>query len=365
MGRARTNKRQMAHLVEQITVRQRGKDASVMPVELCCPLCKGAVEREAELYACVQCRRTYPIVLGIPDFRVFPDPYIGYEDDYKKGKFLAEHYETVDFKGLVELYWKITPIVEKSRAHRFMRHAFALVDRAHQHLNEVEQACKERRRTGFHTVLEVGCGTGGFLVEASRRYEQVVGLDIAFRWLVIAKKRLDELGLQVPLVCACAEYLPFRNDTFDLVAAEAIIEHVRDQEAMLRECHRVSTATGVVFALTPNRYSLTSEPHVRVWGVGFLPRKWMKPYVRLAKGISYDHINILSSSELRSLLNKCQLEDHRIMPPSVPAEQVKHFSAIEKTQLMIFNLLKKIPLMRSMLLLIGPFFNVIAFANKK
>ena len=49
-------------------------------------------------------------------------------------------------------------------------------------------------------VLEIGCGTGGFLIAARQKYEHVVGMGVAFRWLIIAKKRLSELGLHVPLI---------------------------------------------------------------------------------------------------------------------------------------------------------------------
>jgi SAM-dependent methyltransferase len=295
---------------------------------------------------------------------VFPDPYIAYEDDYKKGQFLAEHYGEVDFRGLVQLYWKITPIVETRRAQRFMRHVFALVDRGCQHLKDVEEACRERRREGIKSVLEVGCGTGGFLVAARRRYGHVVGTDIAFRWLIIARKRLEEEGLRVPLVCACAEHLPFREGSFDLVTAEAVLEHVRDQEAMVRECYRVSCESGAMFAVTANRYSVTAEPHVGVWGVGFLPRKWMKFYVKLVKGLSYDHIRVLSVGELRSLLRKCGLQDHRILLPSIPTKEQDHFSAIQKLQVSTFRLFKQIPVIRSLLYLFVPLFIVIAFPHK-
>ena len=246
-----------------------------------------------------------------------------------------------------------------------MRHVFSLVDRARQHLDALEGIRKEREMREFRAVLEVGCGTGGFLVEAVRRYEHVVGLDIAFRWLVIAKKRLDELGLRVPLICACAEHLPFKNNAFDLIAAEAVLEHVRDQKVMLRECSRVTSASGMVFAVTANRYSLTSEPHVRVWGVGFLPRSWMKPYVKLVKGVSYEHIKVLSARELNRLLRHCRLHDYRILLPSIPEEEAKHFSGVERLQLIIFNFLKRLPLLRSVLYLVVPLFTVIAFAHKQ
>ena len=238
--------------------------------------------------------RAYPIVLGIPDFRLFPDPYIEIEKDYEKARLLFDQGQRVDFEGLVRFYWDITPIVEKNRAERFMRHVFALVERGKNYLREIERFhLNHSQGSSSQAVLEIGCGTGGFLVAARQKYEHVVGMDIAFRWLIIAKKRLSELGLHVPLICGCAEYLPFCDGSYDLCVAESVIEHVKDQNATIRELHRVSSQQGLLYMTTPNRYSLTPEPHVRIWGVGFLPRKWMESYVKLLKGIAYDHIRVL------------------------------------------------------------------------
>jgi len=45
-------------------------------------------------------------MLWIPDFPVFADPYIGMEDDYRKGR-RAERAADSDFRTLVNYYWSI------------------------------------------------------------------------------------------------------------------------------------------------------------------------------------------------------------------------------------------------------------------
>jgi len=334
-------------------------------MDFCCPFCKGSLISAESDYACPGCDKKYPTILGIPDFRIFPDPYIDIEDDWEKAEDLVEHYEKLDFMGLVRLYWNMTPEVSADRAERFIRRTMALIDKGVQSLKEIEAVRVEGKPRNFNAVLEIGCGTGGFLVAAKQKYEDVVGTDIAFRWLVIARKRLQELNITIPLVCCCAEFMPFRDGRFDIILAEDVIEHVRDQEATLKECRRVCTSEGTLFLATPNRYSLTPEPHVRVWGVGLLPRQWMNAYVRFVKGIPYENIKILSFMELRRLLRKCRFEDHRIMLPSISDEEAKHFSSILRLQLHIYKVVKRIPIIRSILYLVGPFFTVVAFANKK
>ncbi len=334
--------------------------------DFCCPQCKGSLNFTGKEYSCPQCAKKYPVVLGIPDFRVFPDSYISYEDDYQKARFLIEKAEAdnLDFKGLVRLYWSITPEVSEDRAERFMKRTFALVEKGVENLKEIETLSRRKDQTGFNAVLEIGCGTGGFLVAAKEKFKHVIGIDIAFRWLIIAKKRLDELNLDVPLICACAEALPFKEETFDLIVAENVLEHVRGQEDMLKECRRLLNSDGVLFLTTPNRFGLTPEPHVRVWGVGFLPRKWMGRYVKLIKGIPYRHLKVLSFPEINKLLKKVSFQNYRILFPSLPQEELKNFSALEKFQVAMYEALRKTPFIRSCLYILGPSFHILCYANK-
>ncbi len=333
-------------------------------LDFCCPQCKGALDLSGDNYSCLDCGKTYPVVLGIPDFRVFPDPYIEYEDDRDKAKLLMAQSHKLSFKELVQFYWEITPVVSPDRAKRFIRNVFSSIDRGIQHLKEIKSFTKNHRIPNSNAVLEIGCGTGGFLASLKQEFDHVIGTDIAFRWLIIARKRFEELGLELPLVCCCAEYLPFADESFGLVAAEAVLEHVRNQELTLKECNRVLHEKGALFLSTPNRFSITPEPHVRIWGVGFLPRKWMNRYVRLVKGISYDNITLLSCAELKNLLKRCAFTEENIFLPTISSEELKDFSTFEKIQVAIYDAVRNTPFIRSLLYFFGPFFHSLSFAQK-
>ncbi|MEC4888429.1 MAG: methyltransferase domain-containing protein [Nitrospira sp.] len=334
-------------------------------IQFCCPLCKGALSEEPASYGCPACARRYPIVLGIPDFRVFPDPYIEIEADHKKGAFLAERADRLDFLGLVRLYWQITPEVSPDRAERFIARTALLVEKGEACLKTIDSSVEPGRLGAGTRVLEVGCATGGFLVAAKRRYARVVGTDIAFRWLVVARKRLEECGAQVPVVCCCAEYLPFPDDSHDLVIAEGVLEHVRSQEETLHECRRVLSSAGVAFFATANRFAIAPEPHVHLWGVGFMPRAWADRYVQYFRGIPYGHIRVLSVMELRRLLRRCRLLNYRALLPSVSPEEVRQLSAVQRMQVAVFNAVKRVPGLRLVLYLIGPSFNIVVCADDK
>jgi len=90
-------------------------------------------------------------------------------------------------------------------------------------------------------TLEVGCGTGRNLPRYPRA-ARLVGIDPSLDSLRRARRR----ALNVPLVCATAEALPFRRQSFDTVAISLVLCSVADPAAALREVRRVLRDPGVV-----------------------------------------------------------------------------------------------------------------------
>jgi SAM-dependent methyltransferase len=198
---------------------------------------------------------------------------------------------------------------------------------------------------------------------ASAEGGEVIGVDIAFRWLVVGRRRLDELGrgAHVRLVCACADHLPFPDQSFDLVVAENLIEHTRRPEAVLVEAGRVRRAGGAFMARTVNRYAAAPEPHVGVWGVGFLPRRLMDPYVRWRKGLPYQHIQLQSYFDLRRILRASGQADLRVRRPHLArADYQHHASRTQRLFEWYAALDARLPLARPLLTLFGPYLDIVS-----
>ena len=109
---------------------------------------------------------------------------------------------------------------------------------------------------------------------------------------------------------------------------------------------------------TPNRFSLTAEPHVFVWGVGWLPRKFQQSFVKWRSGKDYLFTNLLSSRELRVLLNRHTGFIFKINPGVVPDSELDRFKPGRKRLALFYNRIQKLPLVRMIFLMIGPFFYV-------
>lgn len=328
-------------------------------LEYCCPRCKGPLASSRERYRCEACSCEYPVLLGIPDFRVFPDPYIDLEDDRVKAQRLAEKFDEVDFRGFIDYYWSITPHEHPHLVQRYIRHALTAVPRGQQSLATVESSLPHSVIGPDKRFLEVGCGTGGFLVAASGRFDHVVGIDIAFRWLVIAKKQLEEAGAAVQLVCCCGEFLPFPGAQLDLIVAGDVLEHTKTQQALIQETHRVLRQKGIFFAATPNRLSLTPEPHVRLWGVGWLPRGVARRYVMWRRRLSYDNIYLVSRFELKRIVRRTSFGECQIKLPVFSEAEQDGLSRREQWLVAIYHRIKDWPLVHAVLLVVGPVLQMI------
>lgn len=102
-----------------------------------------------------------------------------------------------------------------------------------------------RLSLGDLQILDVGCGTGAVAVDFAR-FGTVTATDRSPAALALAHSR----GVQRP-VAADSTALPFADQTFDLVTAFDILEHVEDDAGMLREIARVLRPGGVAAIHVP------------------------------------------------------------------------------------------------------------------
>jgi len=332
-------------------------------VEICCPCCKGDLRettRETRQLVCESCGRDFPVILDIPDLRVFPDPYIEIEADHAKGLQLSARFDELDFAALVDFYYSITSAVPKEDARRYTRGLLGGAARARASLDTWEKtAGNGHKLPANRRLLEIGCGTAPLLVAAASRFDQVVGVDIAFRWLVVAKKRLADERVDLPLICACAEALPFPDEAFDRVVADSVLEHVRDQEKALAQCHRVLTPNGRLFVSTPNRFSLGPDPQVGIWGGGILPERWLASYVERQGGIPPKR-RLLSARSLSALIRRAGFGAPRVMLPDIANGQRDYFGKGMQMMIDVYQTAKRLPVSRQCLELIGPVLHAVA-----
>jgi SAM-dependent methyltransferase len=95
------------------------------------------------------------------------------------------------------------------------------------------------RRVGIEPgqrVLDVGCGAGAFLRLVSEQDASPFGLDASEELIELARTRLPEADLRV----GDMQFLPYEDDSFDLVTGFNSFFFAADMVAALREAGRVA-----------------------------------------------------------------------------------------------------------------------------
>jgi 2-polyprenyl-3-methyl-5-hydroxy-6-metoxy-1,4-benzoquinol methylase len=328
-----------------------GLSSTLNPV---CPHCGSIPVGGPRAWTCPGCSANYRGLRGIIDLRTVEDAYLSNEADWAYATQLDDAFDRLDFLGILDLYFELSPEIPASLRDRQITHILTAPGRVGRWL----EAIGRPDQTG--PVLDLGCGSGSFLASIGRSGRPLAGVDIAMRWLIVARKRLDEEGLsQIPLVCGCSERLPFADRTFEGIIAGDVIEHVTDQRATLAEAHRVLEPGGRLFLASPNRFSLALEPHVQVWGVGFLPRRWMVDYVRWTSGRDFRAIRTLSSSEWKRLLADSPFAACRIEAPILPDSDLAHFGTLKRAVAVAYNRVVATRPGQAVARAIGPLFHVV------
>jgi ubiquinone/menaquinone biosynthesis C-methylase UbiE/uncharacterized protein YbaR (Trm112 family) len=328
------------------------------PAGFICPACKGALDATEASYGCPACAREYPVVCGIPDFRLEPDPYISLEADRAKGAVLREIAATASFEQLLRRYYDMTPEDPPDLADGWIRHSLAEVEIAGQLFRDGDLST-HGVSPARESLLDVGCSTGALLAAVNHAFEPRVGVDVAFRWLVVGQARLKALGIQATLVCANAEHLPFAAESFSLVTCVDTLEHLRDPGAALVEARRVLSGGGRLVCEGNNRWAPASEPNVRIWGVGWLPRHRQAAYVAARRPDLHPYrIRLRSARELSALASRAGYEDVQVSPAPLVAPHLRGW--MWRRLLRLYNAARLVPLIRQILTLMGPRLRVTA-----
>src|SRR5687768_14123726 len=94
-----------------------------------------------------------------------------------------------------------------------------------------------------HHILDVGCGTGSFVVLLARQFPaaKVTGLDPDPKALARAQAKIARAAVSVQLDRGFADQLPYQRDSFDRVFSSFMFHHLEEheKEKSLNEVSRV------------------------------------------------------------------------------------------------------------------------------
>ncbi|MDQ2665189.1 MAG: class I SAM-dependent methyltransferase [Gemmatimonadota bacterium] len=319
-----------------------------------CPRCRGQLRAVLPTYTCVACDAEYCTIDGIPDFRIDAPSWIDCDEDRAHARFIADSMAHDDLEHVIRYVFRVV----RQRPDANVEY------RARRTLSEPTRVGREitgwlNQATRATPFLDVGCGPGALLAAAGANGRQGIGIDVSMVWLVVAKRLIESYGGVALLAAGFAETLPLPDDSVGGVVSLDVIEHVGDPAVYLREIDRVTAPGGALALATPNRFSLAPEPHVRVWGVGWLPRPWQQAYAERMSGMSYAYVRLLAAREMQRLIRDNTAFDVCLVAPLLPDEEVAIAGPVRAAFARVYNALLRYGAGRRAALYFGAFYRVI------
>ena len=125
------------------------------------------------------------------------------------------------------------------------------------------------------TLLDIGCGEGFTLNYFNRRGYSCYGADYAKQGIENEHPDLlQEIEFEQTNIVT-GEY--FKNEVFDVIVGNGILEHVIDKEKVLHSMRDKLTVGGCLFILVPNDFGTIHEIYMKENGLGMRECPWFVP----------------------------------------------------------------------------------------
>lgn len=167
-------------------------------------------------------------------------------------------------------------------------------------------------------ILEVGCGLGGFCIRVAGKGGNSIGLDVSSSAIRKAKDLAKQYKVQnqVDFVVGDAQFLPFKDQSNELVICSETLEHVANYEQAFRELVRVTEKSGYLCVTVPNLLSTMFFGYIVLLCIGqpqyakkflYVEKEHIFHFFKVKKLFSRENLKVM---EIRST-------DFLYLPPTI------------------------------------------------
>ena len=163
-------------------------------------------------------------------------------------------------------------------------------------------------------VLDIGTGTANYLIELAEMGLDCTGLDIGFSMLSRARAKSNALGLDLKLVTADSEHLPYPHRSFDLVISVTAFEFFPDPARSVEEMMRVCRPSGRIVVGVLNKWS--------VWAA-------RRRFLSCFHETIFTRCRFYSYPEMSRLFGPVEWATAAFAPPGLPCRLIPFFDRLE------------------------------------
>lgn len=196
----------------------------IMPMtrELVCPSCRQYLQPAADKLFCRQCNISYPIIDDIPSFisdAILPTTF-SFEISVFFEKVERRHFWHVSRRELIHMI--------------------------------IRDLLKDRNNSG--SMIELGCGNGSVARYLEEKKISVEGGDGSLDCLRMCRQKT-----KMALYHIDCNRTPFPDETYDVVGAFDLLEHLENEDVALKEINRVCKKGGLAIITVPAKKCLWSN----------------------------------------------------------------------------------------------------------
>ena len=193
-----------------------------------------------------------------------------------------------------------------------MFRSYAALDEASR-LRKAEKVAKilsKYKNLSRSKILDIGSGSGYLGRLMKQRAGKYIGIDF------VDERKIKDFDF----IQADALRIPFKNNSFDIIVCNHVIEHVIGQKKLLEEISRLLRKDGICYMTCPNRL-WPMEPHLKLPFLSYFPKKIADAYVRASgKGSEYDIYPMTYNKFSKKLKMYFKLENYTLEILKNPAK---------------------------------------------
>jgi len=180
---------------------------------------------------------------------------------YNKELDMLETYPKPD-KEQLSLYYKSENYISHTDANK------SWFDKAYQSVKKINLKRKLRLLNSFKLsekkVLDIGCGTGDFLLTCKKNGYQVCGVEPNIKANKIASDKLSSKIIK--------DLSAIENEKFDIITLWHVLEHVPNLEEYISQIKRLLKIDGFLIIAVPNFKSFDAMYYKQFWAAFDVPR---------------------------------------------------------------------------------------------
>ncbi len=112
-----------------------------------------------------------------------------------------------------------------------------------------------KKKSFGDNVLDVGCGCGATSIHVLSHHREIkkyVGVDISDVAISIAKQRFNDAPFESNFLCEEIENISLESGSIDTVLLIETLEHIYNDNELIRNIHRMLKPSGILIVSTPN-----------------------------------------------------------------------------------------------------------------